>query len=673
MKRILVPLLLLALLCMCMTASAEGNTMRFDNKASTVFEGETLKTVLQRSGIPSQGKLTYESNNPRVATVDSEGVVTGVSKGKATITATARVDNKTYKAQLAVTVARKVKKIDIDTQRLSVMKANDPKLAGKLKEDGEDLPVLMVPVRKSVTLRATAQPQDASNRKITFSTKNENIASARGNTVTGRNPGETILTIASEQNPEVAVRYRVLVVQPVTRIDVTPANPRTAVGYQLNLKASVQPANASMKEITWSSSDPTVATVDENGVVTGKKKGNVRIVATAADGSNIRANINVRITQPAEKITLQQTSQIVAVGRSVALRATVLPNNTDDKSVVWSSSDEKVAKVDRQGRVTGVSAGSCKITCTSATTPGISAAATVTVQQPVTKIVFGEAPGIFVGETSQLDWRIEPANASNDSVTFKSSNPKVAVVDANGVVTGLQRGEATITAASTDGSNRTARIKVKVSVHASGVHMRRRMAFINVKESATCTADLEPKEAGDTRMIWSSDDPSIATVTGDKNRVKITGVSEGVTTVRGVLLDGGFETSIEVHIGSWDKSLKLTAIDVDDFSNLNSFTVKNVSGLTITSVTFEIEFYTYKGADIFVNTKDGTNRVSVTLKKTLAPGASGKWKNNGKIKDFKMPEDEVPGWIVVRITSFQIENDWIKSIREKKQPKIEWK
>ena len=676
MKRILAPLLLLALLCVCLTANAAGDTLRFDNRANTVGVGETLETILQRSGAPAEGTLTYESNNPRVATVDSEGIVTGVSKGKATITAIVKTSNKTYKAQLSVSVVRKATGIDVDKQKLSILKADDPKLAGILKEGGEDLPVLMIPVKKSVTIKASATPMDVTNRKVKITSKNENIASVRGSAVTGRSAGETVLTIASEQNPEVSVSYRVLVVQPVTRVNAEPQNPRVAVGYQLELKASVQPANATVKGITWLSSNPTVATVDKDGVVTGKSKGNVRIYATATDGSNIRANINLRVTQPAEKISLQAAQQIVAVGKTVTLKANVLPSNTDDKSVVWTSSDAKVAKVDKHGRVTGVSVGTCEITCESATTPGVTASATVTVQQPVTKIVFDEAPGVFVGETSQLTWHIEPSNASDGSLTFKSSNPKVVAVDANGILTGLRRGEATITATSTDGSKRTAKIKVKVSVHATGVHMRRRAAYINVKESATCTADLEPKEAGDTRMTWTSDDPSVATASGDRNKVKITGVSEGVTTVRGVLLDGGFETSIEVHVGNWDKSVKLTHIDVDSIRGmLNGFTVKNVSSdLTITSVTCDVFFFTYKGADIPVNTKDGSGKVSVTFKKTLYPGDSGRWKFNGKnIKDFQMPEDDVPGWIEIRVTSFQIDNDWNKGIRESRQPKFEWK
>ena len=81
MKRILVPLLVLALLCVGVSASAEGNTIKFDGKVNFVFEGETLQTVLERTGVPAEGELTYTSGNTSVATVDSNGVVTGVSKG----------------------------------------------------------------------------------------------------------------------------------------------------------------------------------------------------------------------------------------------------------------------------------------------------------------------------------------------------------------------------------------------------------------------------------------------------------------------------------------------------------------------------------------------------------------------------------------------------------------
>ncbi len=684
MKRILVPLLVLALILASVPAFAEGNTIKFDNKVNSVFEGESVQTILVRTGVPAEGELTYETANAKIATVDSNGVVTGVSKGRVTIAAVSKTESRTFKAQLTVNVLRKAETVEVDTQKLAVFTADDPKVAGLLKPEGEaeekaetdteadpdaELPVLMLPVKKQLNLRISVLPKDASNRRVVLSTGDETIALARGGSVTGKAAGVTILTVANELSPEINTRFKLLVVQPVTRINVTPAKPAVAAGSKITLTASVLPENASMQQIEWSSADERIATVDENGVVTGIKRGNVRIIAAATDGSNIRANISVRVTQAAEEINLKETALTVDVGRNGMLRAEVLPKNTDDKSLVWTSSDESVATVNKQGRVTGVSLGTCQITCSSAATEGVSATATVTVQQPVTKIVFGEAPTIYADETGKLTWTVEPANASNPTLTFASNNPKVLTVSEDGIITGIKRGEATIIAKTTDGSNRQARIKVKVHVHATGVHMRRKTAYINTGESATCTAVLEPKEADDTRMTWSSDDPGIATATGQNNRVKITGKSEGITTVTGILADGGHETSIEVHVGSWDKSIRLTQIDVDGRGNLY-FTARNVSELDITMITCEAEYYTSYGDPIAVNTKDGSNKVTITYKRALAPGARTR-EDYWKFQDFEKPQQGF-GKVVLKVVSFQIDNDWIKDIRESRRPSIEW-
>ena len=669
MKKVPVLLLALVLILLGTTAFAEGNIIKFDQTANFVFEGETLQTVLILEGDPAAGEVSYVSANEKVATVDGKGVVTGLTKGRATITAISKTEKRTFKTQLTVTVARKASSIDVDTRKLPLHEADDPLLSGLLSGDGEKLPVLVVPVKRRITIPFAVQPKDATNRRAVFSTADESVAVAKGNNVTGIAKGETVLTIASESNPEVAVQYGVLVVQPVTRVSLEPRNPAVAKGSQITLTASVLPEDASIPKILWNSSNEKIATVDENGVVTGVERGNVRITATAADGSNVRANISVRVTQSAEEITLDKTEMTLDAGRNGMIRAIVLPKNTDDKKVTWTSSDESVAKVNNQGRVTAVALGTCTITCSSASTEGVSASATITVQQPVTKIVFGDAPVVYVGEDAKLTWRIEPENASNPAVTFASNNPKVLTVSEDGTVTGIKAGTASVIATSTDGSNRKAKIQIKVCVHATGVHMYRNTAYINVGESATCKAILEPKEASDNRMSWASDDENIAIAGGEVNQVKIKGVSEGITRVTGTTADGGFQTSIEVRIGDWDRSLKLTKIDVNGRGDL-TFKVKNVSDLYINYIHCEVEFYD-GDKEVEVNTENGSNKVKVTYKRDLAPGNSTK-DDYWNFENYHKPDNGFDH-VIVRIAGFQIDRDWVKNIQPRRQPKIEWR
>ena len=558
--------------------------------------------------------------------------------------------------------------LEVNTAKLPLYDAADPILAGLVSTEAEGLPVLLIQAKKSQELHATVLPKTAKNRKVKLSAGDDTVIRVNGNKITGLKAGETILTIASVQEPAVSVQYRVLVVQPVTRISVKASAKSVAVGEKISLTAEIMPENATMQQVTWSSADERIATVDGDGIVTGVKKGNARIVATAADGSKVRANINVNVTQNAAEIVLNQKDVSVAVGKSAVLKATVLPKDTNDKSVLWSSSDESIAKVNQQGRITGAAVGDCEIICTSKSTGEVQAKAAVHVLLPVKKIIFGSAPTLYVRENAQLTWTVEPADASIQALTFSSGNQKILTVDANGVVTGVKAGETWVNALSTDGSNRRARVKVKILQHVEGVHMKRNTAYVSRGETSVTGAELEPKDASNKNMTWTSADPSVAKVTPVKkqgNRVKITGVSNGETFVTGVTEDGGFQTSLRVKIGDWDRALKLTNAEV---RGADAFlTVRNVSDLNITSITAEVSVFDTDGNPVPANSKNGSNTFKMVYKKTLSPGSSTK-EANWKYVDFKLPDSLTVSEYVVKVTQYQIDHDWVKTIREKYQP-----
>ena len=673
MRRFLIPMLLiLALVCTCAVCAAEGNTLKFDRNVNVVFEGETLQTVLTREGEAAEGELTYASSNTKAATVDENGVVTGVAKGSTTITATVVNGSKTFRAQLSVAVARKAQSIDVDIAKLPLYESAGYIEAGLLKQldDPEEnaLLAVVIPLKKNYTVRANVLPRDATSRRVVVTSDDEEILRVRGTTLTGLKPGETFLTIASDLSPDVFLRFRVLVLQPVSRIAITADAPSVAAGSTVALTASVLPEDASIPRILWESADERIATVDENGNVTGVKHGNARIVAYAADGSNVRSNISIKVTQSAQEITLDHPQLTVDVGRNAMLHATVLPRETDDKKVVWSSSDESVATVNAQGRVTGVSLGTCEITCASSATEGVQTVATVTVQQPVTKVTFAAAPLVYKGEPTKLEWTIEPANASNPALSFTSSNTRVLTVAEDGTVTGVSSGEAFVNAITTDGSNRRTRVKVKVGAHVTGATMRRATAYIDKGENAFTGAVVEPKDAANINIIWSTADEHIAKISpvrNQGNRVRITGVAEGETVVSGVTEDGGFPVSIAVKIGDWDHALKLTDAHVDG-ADIH-LTVKNQSELNITSITAEVAVFDADGKPVPANSKDFSNVFKVVYKQPLDPDATTKDKYWQTI-NFLLPDSPTVAEYVVTITEYQVDKDWIKVIREKHRP-----
>lgn len=558
--------------------------------------------------------------------------------------------------------------VELNTANLPVYAADDPYLDGMTDPAG-GLPVIVLPVKKTLQLRVTVGPKTLKNRKSVLSVDDAEIVQVRENGVTGKKAGETVLTIASAADPDAMVQYRIIVIQPVTRITLTAAEKSVAVGETVALTPVIIPEDATRQTVTWKSENEALAVVDENGIVTGLKRGTARISATAEDGSKIRATISLNVVQTAEEIILDKNEVTLDVGRSVVLKATILPKETNDKTVVWSSSDESIAKVGRDGRITAVALGRCEILCTSRANGEVQAKAVVNVQQPVRKITLDDVPVIYVDQSAKLTAHVEPEDASNPGLAFSSGNEKIFTVDADGTITGVSVGEAYVTAVSTDGSNRQAKVKVKVMQHLTGVHMLRRTAYIDVGAANLTRAVVEPEKGTNNYMTWESADPSIASVEPEAkqpNRVKIRGNREGETTVTCTTEDGGFQASLTVKIGDWEKSLKWEGAEIDGRGN-PLLRIKNVSDLNITYVKVELTCYDWDGKPAEgINTKDGSNVLTVVYSKPLDPGKTTKELDGWKVQNRNI--EVVYASMEARIVEFEIDHDWVKLIRKNHQP-----
>ncbi len=138
------------------------------------------------------------------------------------------------------------------------------------------------------------------------------------------------------------------------------------VGETEQLIATVVPADATNKAVTWKSSNTEVATVDSNGKVTAKKVGTAEVTVTTKDG-NKTATCIVKVTANTVAVTgvkLNKTSISKVVGQTEQLTATVLPENATNKAVTWKSSNTAVATVDANGKVTAKKVGTAKVTVT---------------------------------------------------------------------------------------------------------------------------------------------------------------------------------------------------------------------------------------------------------------------------------------------------------------------
>ncbi len=253
----------------------------------------------------------------------------------------------------------------------------------------------------------------------------------------------------------------------VTGVELNKTTLTLEQGQAETLTATVKPNNAANQNISWSSNNPAIATVDDNGMVSALATGTATITVTTEDG-NKTATCVVTVTAPAtpievESISIKTTTEI-AIGSSETLAVTYNPADANTgKEVTWSSSDETVAKVDANGKVTGLKAGTATITATSKTKSSITASCTVTVKAvSVANITVSPATTTLqIAGTATLSYTITPENATDKTVSWSSDNESVATVDANGKVSGKSEGTATITVKTTDG-NKTATCFVTV-------------------------------------------------------------------------------------------------------------------------------------------------------------------------------------------------------------------
>ena len=225
---------------------------------------------------------------------------------------------------------------------------------------------------------------------------------------------------------------------------------RVRKGGRLTLSAVAQPEGKTDGRLVWSSSDGSVASVDEEGVVSGKSKGEAVITVTAVDGG-YTAECRVRVYQPVTELRMDNRSVTVDTGEDIQLTATILPYDADNKSIVWSSDNPDVADVNGKGVVTGVKAGQTVIRATSED-EGISDFCVVTVNQPVTGVSLSKSELSFskIGDAEQLVASVQPADATNKDLNWSSSDESVAIVS-NGRVLCSGYGSAIVYVTTVDG------------------------------------------------------------------------------------------------------------------------------------------------------------------------------------------------------------------------------
>lgn len=393
------------------------------------------------------------------------------------------------------------------------------------------------PIGKTGFFKATVSPEDAMNRSVIWTSDNTKVATVDSSgKLTSVGVGTATITCMAADGSNVKETCTVTVYQQAKSIKLNNTKLNWPVGKTGNFKAVVSPSNAANKAVTWKSSNTKVATVDNKGKLTSVGTGTATITCTAKDGNGAKATCTVTVYQKAESIKLNNTKLNWPIGKTGNFKATVNPSNTTNKAVTWKSSNTKVATVDSNGKLKSVGVGTATITCTAKDGSGVKVTCKVTVYQQVKSIKLNNTQLNWpVGKTGNFKAAVNPSNAANKAVTWKSSNTKVATVDSKGKLKSIAPGTATITCTAKDGNGAKATCKVTVFRQVTKITLNNTTLNWKVGKSGNFKATVTPANATNKAVTWKSSNTKVATVNSNG---RLTSVGEGTATITCTAKDG---------------------------------------------------------------------------------------------------------------------------------------
>jgi len=518
----------------------------------------------------ASSNIEWISSAPTIATVDKDGVVTGLRNGMATITARA-ADGSGRAAAVRVNVVYLAKNVTIS------------------------LPATGNTVTAGLSIRLTAQTDaGATNKSVVWSSSDTDVATVVGGTVTARAMlKDTPVTITATAADGGGAKAEVtIIVKPVIipvsivehKLDATkePVTGRTLsfdlgkAGSQLQLGAETMAGEP--LPVNWTISPIGIVTVNADGLieravdpVTGNptnKTGIVTVTATTTDGARKTGFVRISVATLAKTITVSPVTVEIAVGRSIRLTAATDAAATN-KALLWSSSDTKIAMVS-YGTVTGRAAGTAYITVKSAD-GGAEVQVPVTVKPAATSVVIQKNGAAIPGQALGYEYNpiddlfeidlnavVNPIDAGQ-TVTWRSSDLSVATPDADvsgkfTIHTNVKR-TAIITATTTDGTLRTATLRINITTLVKDVSITANAGLeVAVGRSVALSAAATPTTAANRAVQWTSSDTTIATVSYGT----VTGRGIGTAVITATAADGsGKYASVEIKVNPLATSVVL--------------------------------------------------------------------------------------------------------------------
>lgn len=422
-------------------------------------------------------------------------------------------------------------------------------------------------------LQCAVTPANADNKDVIWSSSNDEIASVdQSGKVRALERGQVKIVATSKDNNSISDVCELTITQLATAIEIDRHEVHLAIGKHITLYADVSPRDVNKNRVEWEYSNYYVAGEigfnydDGSTTAEGRHKGTVKIIAKTCDGSNLSDTCEMTVWQPVTSVSLDKHECSMKIGETTTLRTSILPNDADNKDLVWRSSNESVATVEN-GVVTAHASGKARVSVTPADGSDHFDDCEITVFQPV--IGVNVEPRTLtlksIGATKQLTADVLPENADNRNVKWSSVNTSVCFVMDNGTVVAVSEGSSVVTATTVDGGfTDFCVVIVKLPVDdkrpVTGIRLEQNSVTLSkIGETVKLKATVLPADADNPNIQWESSDRTVCLVINDGTVVAI---GAGSAIITATTEDGGFSAQCVVVVKSAPTAITETSRDV---------------------------------------------------------------------------------------------------------------
>lgn len=409
-----------------------------------------------------------------------------------------------------------------------------------------------------VELEYNLAPSNTSQTDVVWSSSNEAVAEVKNGVVAGKSVGRADITIASKDNPNVKKTCVVYVSKELDKSKVTAV--RNDKNINVNWTKVAHASSYVLSRYNKSTGivndiyEGTDTAFEDKDLTSGKYVYTVKaIVDENAADANLYSN---SVSEESEAVIIPESVTGIEVANDYQhmglfvggigkIRYSVLPNNATNTNVTFKSLNEKVAIVDANGVVTGVSEGNADIVITTEE-GGFEAKCTVRVDGIDARgieRVGDKTVTMGLNQTRQLQVKITPSDTTNKNVQWTSSNNSVATVDSNGVVISKNSGSTIITATTHNGLKTEFFIEVETPV--TNITLNSNEINLNPGGTFKLDATVNPSNASNKNIKWISANESIATVDQSGN---VTADVAGTTYISAVSADGKVVATCTVNV-----------------------------------------------------------------------------------------------------------------------------